>query len=237
MLPSGPAEQLRSSRSFTQHEEDEYNYQPQDEEDDEYEDQGDFDDLGGSESRLGGATAARRSMRSNGARPQDEWSEWRGERRSVRLGAPADTQLDEPPLKRARTDDSAMSGNSGDAPPVNGNSGGGLKIKINGAAAMKPTETAVEAIAGKKKSKFWYYAVEPVAGAPGAAVQLPPTSNGAPHSEGDKGDLDDAMSDGPGGNGARYPSTTPSASGSNADELYEKSIGGSLSPASSMDES
>ena len=41
------------------------------------------------------------------------------------------------------------------------------------------------------------------------------------------------------GNGARYPSTTPSASGSNAEELYEKSIGGSLSPASvaeSMDE-
>ena len=237
MLPSGPIERPRSSRTFTQHEEDDYNYQPQDEEDDEYEDQGEFDDLDGSKSRGGGATAPRRSTRTNGSHPQEEWSEWRGERRSVRLGAPADTQLDEPPPKRARTDDSAMSGNSGDAPSTNGNLGGGLKIKINGAAAIKPTETAVEAIAGKKKSKFWYYAVEPVAGAPGAAVQPPPTSNGGPHSEGDKADLDDAMSDGPSGNGIRYPSTTPSASGSHADELYEKSIGGSLSPTSSMDES
>lgn len=216
-----------------QHEEDEYAYQPQDEEDEEYEDQGEFDDLDDAKSRRG-ATAMRRSTRTNGARAEEDWGEWRGERRSMRLGAPADTQLDEPPPKRARTDDSAMSGNSGDAPSTNGNSGSGLKIKINGAAAVKPTETAVEAIAGKKKSKFWYYAVEPVVGAPGPA---PPTSNRAPHSEGDKVDLDDAMSDGPSGNGVRYPSTTPSASGSNADELYEKSIGGSLSPTSSMDES
>ncbi|KAI1789828.1 hypothetical protein LXA43DRAFT_1019768 [Ganoderma leucocontextum] len=218
------------------HEEDEYTYQPQDEEDEEYEDQGEFDDLDDPKCRRG-AAATRRSTRTNGAQAEDDWSEWRGERRSVRLGAPVDMQLDEPPPKRARTDDSAVSGNSGDAPPTNGKSGSGLKIKINGAAAVKPTETAVEAIAGKKKSKFWYYAVEPVAVAPTSGVEPPPTSHSAPHSEGDKADPDDPMSDGPSGNGVRYPSTTPSASGSNADELYEKSIGGSLSPAPSMDES
>ena len=231
MLPFGPTERPCSSQTFMQHEEDEYAYQPQDEEDEEYEDQGEFDDLDDAKSRRG-STATRRSTRSNGARAEDDWSEWRGERRSMRLGEPADTQLDELPPKRARTDDSAMSGNSGDAPVTNGNSGSGLKIKINGAAAIKPTETAVEAIAGKKKSKFWYYAVEPVAAAPGRAVGPPPTSDRAPLSDGDKIDLD-----GPSGNGVRYPSTTPSASGSNADELYEKSTGGSLSSASSMDES
>ena len=73
-----------------------------------------------------------------------------------------------------------------------------------------------------------------------AADEPPPTSDSAPQSEGSRADLD-AMSDGPkhngNGNGLRYPSTTPSAAGS-VEELYEKSIGGSLSPASeSMDES
>ena len=222
--------------SLLQHEEDEYTYQPQEEEDDEYE--AEVDELDGSTSRRG-AAATRRSTRTNGARAEDDWSEWRGERRSSRLGASADMQLDEPPPKRARTDDSAVSGNSGDAPPppTNGKSGNGLKIKINGAAAMKPTETAVEAIAGKKKSKFWYYAIEPVPGIPAPAVEPPPTSDSAPQSEADKADPDDAMSDGPSGNGGRYPSTSPSASGANAEELYEKSIGGSLSPTSSMYES
>ena len=154
----------------------------------------------------------------------------------MRLGAPVDTQLDGPPTKRARTDDSAVSGHSGDAPQTNG-TGNNMKIKVNGAAAMKPTETAVEAVAGKKKSKFWYYAVEPVAGAPAAAPRdPPPTSDSAPQSEGSRGDIE-PMSDDLNGNGRRYPSTTPSVSGSTAEELYEKSIGGSLSPASSMDES
>ncbi|TBU34737.1 hypothetical protein BD311DRAFT_784317 [Dichomitus squalens] len=218
------------------HEDDEFTYQPQ-EEDDEYEDQAEFDELDESTSRRG-AASTRRSTRTNGARAQDDWSEWRGERRSSRLGGPVDMQLDEPPPKRARTDDSAVSGTSGDAPPpTNGKAGNGLRIKINGAAAIKPTETAVEAVAGKKKSKFWYYAVEPVPGVPAPAVERPPTFDRAPQSEVDKADADDAMSDEPSGNGARYPSTSPSASGSNAEGLYEKSIGGSLSPTSSMDES
>ena len=74
----------------------------------------------------------------------------------VGFGAPK--ALDEPPPKRARTADSAVSGNSSDVAPHNtkaASAAGGLKIKVNGAAAVKPTETAVEAIAGKKKSKFW----------------------------------------------------------------------------------
>ncbi|KAI0756829.1 hypothetical protein C8Q80DRAFT_1130715 [Daedaleopsis nitida] len=214
---------------------DEYTYHPQEEEDDEYEDNTEFDDFGDPIARRG-AAGARRSTRTNGTRPGDDWSDWKGERRSTRLGAPADTQLDPPPPKRARTDDSAVSGNSGDVAPANGKAGSGLKIKINGAAAVKPSETAVEAVAGKKKSKFWYYAVEPVLGAP---IPAPPTSDSAPQSESSKADAD-AMSDERNGNGLpglRYPSVSPSASGSNADDLYEKSIGGSLSPTSSMDES
>ncbi|RPD55906.1 hypothetical protein L226DRAFT_528548 [Lentinus tigrinus ALCF2SS1-7] len=214
---------------------DEYAYQPHEEEDDEYEDQTEFDDFGDPVSRPG-AASTRRSTRANGNRGKDEWSDWRGERRSRRLGAPADTQLDGPPTKRARTEDSVVSGHSSDAPQANG-TGNNAKIKINGAAAIKPTETAVEAIAGKKKSKFWYYAVEPVPGAPvPAPSDLPQTSDSAPQSEGSRADLE-PMSDEPNGNGKRYPSTTPSVSGSTAEELYEKSIGGSLSPASSMDES
>ncbi len=219
-------------------------YQPPEEEDDEYEDQAEYDDFGELITRRG-AAATRRSTRTNGNRGSD-WGDWKGERRSMRLGAPADVQLDGPPPKRARTNDSAVSGSSVDVAPANGNSSNGLKIKINGAAAVKSTETAVEAVAGKKKSKFWYYAVEPVSGPPpiSAADEAPPTSDSAPQSEGSRADLD-AMSDNPRGNGGngnrnglRYPSTTPSASGSNVDELYERSIGGSLSPASeSMDES
>ncbi|KAI0639587.1 hypothetical protein C8Q77DRAFT_1081943 [Trametes polyzona] len=209
---------------------DEYTYQEQ--EDDDYDDnQMDLDDLEETGSRRGAASATRRSTRSaatngNGKGAHDPWSDWRGERRSTRLGAPADTQLDPPPPKRARTDDSAVSGNSGDA---SGNAGSGLKIKVNGAAAMKPTEMAVEAVAGKKKSKFWYYAVEPIP-APQAATHLPPPSDNVRLPPVDKHQADE-MSDESRENGGRYPSTTPSASASatasNGDELYEKSIGGS----------
>lgn len=120
--------------------------------------------------------ATRRSTRSaaanNGSngRSGDEWADWRGERRSARLGAPAETQLDGHPPKRARTEESTTS--SLDPPVAATASGNGIKLKVNGAAAVKPTETLVETVAGKKKSKFWVYAVEPVAGTP---VEPPPT--------------------------------------------------------------
>ena len=105
-------------------------------------------------------TGRRRSTRTrpNGNTEYDGTSEWRGERRSSRLGATADMQLDAPPPKRARTVDSNASATSTDFTLNQSNS----RTKVNGAAALKPTETVVETVAGKKKSKFWFYAVEPV---------------------------------------------------------------------------
>ncbi|KAI0361428.1 hypothetical protein OH77DRAFT_1417684 [Trametes cingulata] len=219
---------------------DEYTYQEQ--EDDDYDDQMDLDDDENIRPRRngGGTRRSTRAAATNGnPRGDDPWSDWRGERRSTRLGAPADTRIDGPPPKRARTEDSAVSGNSGEASGQPANAGSGLNIKVNGAAAMKPTEMAVEAVAGKKKSKFWYYAVEPIPAAPATNDALP-----APDDiqlSVDEKQRRDGLSDESHGNGGRYPSTTPSASASasasNADDLYEKSIGGSLSPTSSMDES
>ncbi|KAH9898219.1 hypothetical protein C8Q73DRAFT_684030 [Cubamyces lactineus] len=204
---------------------DEYTYQSQDQEDDDYEDQMDVDDLENPGPRRRATASTRRSTRTSAANgnskgAHDDWADWRGERRSTRLGAPTDMQLDgPPPPKRARTDDSA--------------------VKVNGAAAMKPTEMAVETVAGKKKSKFWYYAVEPIPGPPAANGAAPVSNGPSPHGGGKE--PPDGMSDGPLENGGRYPSTTPSASASasasNADDLYERSIGGSLSPAESGDES
>ncbi|KAG5651419.1 hypothetical protein H0H81_008703 [Sphagnurus paluster] len=92
----------------------------------------------------------------------ESWSQWRGERRSSRLGGPG-AELDvDPPPKRARTEDSTMSTNSADGASTSGATQNNLKIKISGAAALKPTEIALEQIAGKKRSKFWVYAVEPI---------------------------------------------------------------------------
>lgn len=107
----------------------------------------------------------------------DSWS-WRGERRSSRLGAPLDHQFDvEPPHKRARTEESTTSTNSLEVPITNGCTSH-LKIKVSGAAALKPTEVAMEEIAGKKRSKFWVYAVEPIPGAADPAPPEPGSTNG-----------------------------------------------------------
>lgn len=116
------------------------------------------------------ATGQRRSARttagssSNRRSMNEEWTSWRGERRSTRLGAPPETQLDEPSSKRARTEDSTGSAPSlNDAPVRNGSrEPAPTKLTASGAAAVKPTETAVEQLAGRKKSKFWFYAVEPI---------------------------------------------------------------------------
>jgi hypothetical protein len=92
----------------------------------------------------------------------DSWSQWRGERRSSRLGAPPETQLDPLP-KRARTEESTVSSTSAGAPSV-GASGtsygedGGMKIKTREAAAVKSTEVALEQVEGKKRGKYWFYA-------------------------------------------------------------------------------
>jgi hypothetical protein len=99
---------------------------------------------------------------------------------SARLGAPPETQLDlEPRNKRARTEDSTMSTGSGDAASTASHaaSSNGVKLKASGAAALRPNEIAMEQIAGKKRSKFWVYAVEPV---PGAQSGTPPPDAGTP---------------------------------------------------------
>lgn len=228
----------------------------QEQEDDEYEDQV-ADDLAefreattSTGRRAAASTGQRRSTRTSnassigrGITAEDQMSEWRGERRSSRLGAPVDLPVDVVPPKRAKTEESTISTNSGEGrlgPPSQ--SGSGLKIKINGAAALKPTETVVETVAGKKKSKFWYYAVEPILGTqlPTAVRAAPPlivddasvssngagpsSANGHGHGRG-KGRIEI--------NGSEYSSDIPAIEDL---DVYEKSIEGSLSPTSSMDE-
>jgi hypothetical protein len=150
---------------------DEYVFQ----EDDDYEDQLDEDEYlnsrsdapsGSRRSRVS-AVPARRSARNaalnaNGKRETpDTWSQWRGERRSTRLGAPFDAQLDAVPPKRARTEESATSTNS--VAPV----GEINESKANGSAAGEPTKIPVE-VPGRKRSKFWYYVVQPKPDPPSA---------------------------------------------------------------------
>jgi len=106
----------------------------------------------------------------------DTWSLWRGERRSSRLGAPPEVQLDDFPHKRARTEESTGSISSHDfghdryssGTPL-GETSSAVGTKKHGAASVKPTEIAMEQVGGKKKSKFWFYAVEPIPGADGQA--------------------------------------------------------------------
>ncbi|KZT43742.1 hypothetical protein SISSUDRAFT_1039618 [Sistotremastrum suecicum HHB10207 ss-3] len=113
----------------------------------------------------------RRSLRqTNGKRKStdpDEQTEWRGERRSRRLGNTTDDPMDEgPPRKPSRTEESSEGGG---ASSVQNSGGEGqsshsfekTKLRATGAAALKPTETAVEALNGKKGGKYWFYAVEP----------------------------------------------------------------------------
>lgn len=192
-------------------------------------------------STRGVATATRRrSTRSamlnngNAVHMTDDWNEWRGERRSARLGAPAEHQLDGPPLKRARTTESG--GSSADIPIVPPPPPKSIKLKPNGAAALKPTETVVEAVAGKKKSRFWVYAVEPIA-APPNVVPVPQTADV---------DMEDNASSS-NFNGYRGQRGTSSVTddvdrASSAEvrtngDTYQKSLEGSLSPAVSMAES
>ncbi|KJA25892.1 hypothetical protein HYPSUDRAFT_64615 [Hypholoma sublateritium FD-334 SS-4] len=153
---------------------DAYTYQEEDHQDDEYEqDFLNFADESAPRRGRGVAPAGtRRSTRTtvvnhNGKREGSSDSAlWRGERRSSRLGGPDISQDAEPPRKRARTEDSmdVDSIHSNDTAGVEKTGvANGVRVKTSGAAALKPTEIALEQIAGKKRSKFWVYAVEPVA--------------------------------------------------------------------------
>ncbi|KAL9716492.1 hypothetical protein Ac2012v2_000940 [Leucoagaricus gongylophorus] len=161
---------------YSQESEDEYQFQEQEDED--FQD----DEEQEEKSRRREVPAAtRRSTRTvvlnaHGKRESSADSNlgsWRGERRSARLGFQDPFEPDERLPKRARTEESMASVGSADASPAstvqtqsatnaNGTETKKGKLKATGAAALKPTEMIVEQVAGKKKSKFWIYAVEPV---------------------------------------------------------------------------
>ena len=135
----------------------------------------DEEDYGGGRSRRPRRAAAmagterRRSTRtsvtnSNGSRNQ----EWRGERRSTRLGAAQTSDLP-PPAKRPRVVESATPSSHEDQMEVDG--------EPPKPAALRPTEIALPAVPGKKKSKFWFYAVEP--NASGTATPTEPGPSGS----------------------------------------------------------
>ena len=134
----------------------------------------DFDDGGYAKPRRPRRAAAlagterRRSTRTavtaNGSRSSH--SEWRGERRSSRLGASTDQLLDLPAAAaRSHTTGSATPSLHDEPMEVDPDPSQSPK-PLN----LRPNEVAIPSVAGKKKSKFWFYAVEPVPGAP-----LPPT--------------------------------------------------------------
>lgn len=180
--------------------------------------------------RRSGRAAAIKQSSNKDASAADSWKNWRGERRSTRLGAPPETQLGEDrAMKRARTEDSIASGSSADGSlPSNNGVTNGVKVKKSGAAALKPTEVAVEQIAGKKKSKFWVYAVEP---APGEDMDVDVSTNGTEASNGsllpnDTKSNKDAMSEVP-SEDVRPPSS-PRPGGAESEDLSTRD---SLSPS------
>ncbi|KAJ6575302.1 hypothetical protein B0H19DRAFT_1128095 [Mycena capillaripes] len=220
---------------------DEYTYQEAEAYDDEFDD--DFlnfrDESEGPSNRRASSSAGRRRstrtavLNANGKRQaveEESWPQWRGERRSTRLGAPPETQLDlEPRHKRARTEDSTMSTGSVDAASTTSHGAtNGLKLKTSGAAALKPTEIALEQIAGKRRSKFWVYAVEPIPGAESAAAPDSDPANGGPSSAGDS-----HMSEANGHDSdMEIDSPPPGAENGNGRE-FDRSLDGSLSPLNS----
>ncbi len=122
------------------------------------------DGYGSRRGRNSTSKVTRRSARNaNGRREGSSDSGlWHGERRSSRLAGSDVMTYEEPARKRARTEDSQTSAQSTEPPVVDKTSvANGIRVKTSGAAALKPTEVAMEQIAGRKKSKFWVYAVEP----------------------------------------------------------------------------
>ncbi|KLO20645.1 hypothetical protein SCHPADRAFT_15551 [Schizopora paradoxa] len=172
--------ELRTTRTRRQTRRPDYVYQQDigsEDDGDEYtyqEDQDDEDHFQDYEmEEFGGRTGHRRSSRASTLKRQADGGEWRGERRSSRLGFGVDT-LEGPSAKRARTEERSVSSAPSDtmvSPTSQVDSS--LPPKQASAAAVKPTEQAVEQVAGRKRSKFWYYAVEPV---------VPPSNSATPSS-------------------------------------------------------
>nr|GAT48411.1 predicted protein [Mycena chlorophos] len=176
---------------------DEYTYQEAEMDDDDFLNFRDEDDERPNKRWVAGGV--RRSSRTavlnaNGKREAQEEHYWRGERRSARLGAPPETQLDlEPQKKRARTEDSTMSTGSGDAESTTSHGVANGQLKNSVASALRPNEVAVEQVAGKKRSKFWVYAVEgdsEKGPSPAPEVSPGPESNGAASANGHESDME-----------------------------------------------
>ena len=149
--------------------------------------------------RNGGITELRRSTRqTNGKRKLENESayEWRGERRSRRLGGAGDIDLE---LNRDRKRSRTVESSEGES--LRANEDASTSHHGNGASALKASEVAVETIRGKKKNKFWFYAVEPA----------PDVSSGANSEFADrKGDQEQPTFKS--SSSRRVPSTPPSAS-------------------------
>lgn len=148
----------RLKLQFAQDEGDEYNYQDDDDDEHVGADENDFDEV---------VNGRRRSQRTamknaNGKRASDAYGEWRGERRSTRLAGEYDE--DDGDRKRARTEERSASSAPSDSLAYAASEAEGATLKENGAASVKSHEVAIEQMPGKKKSKFWFYAVEPTAG-------------------------------------------------------------------------
>jgi len=154
---------------------DEYQF----EEDNDYDDEAFGDDLSSNQSNRRRAEGTRRSSRATKGRrvsrsPDGTGKmEWGAERRSTRLGVPEHATSSR---KRARTEDSVTSSSSYDVNPSIPTERTAAKVaKTNGAASVRPTEIAVEQVAGKKKSRYWFYAVEPI---PAPSGEAPMGTNG-----------------------------------------------------------
>jgi hypothetical protein len=97
--------------------------------------------------------------------------EWRGERRSSRLGNAPPIAFDDddlpPPPKRAK---SSLGGSS--VPPDDSPAGSG-----SGPGPSAPPIVDAAPLVGKKKSKFWYYTVEPIPGASTGSVDVEGSSD------------------------------------------------------------
>ena len=208
---------------------DEYTYQDEDGRDEEYEREFMNETNGVRKTRASSSNVAPRrstrtsTMNANGKRESssDSWL-WRSERRSSRLAGGEPLPDVEPPHKRARTEESTTSAHSNDLmPPGNHGVSNGVRVKTLGAAALKPTEIALEQIAGKKRSKFWVYAVEPIPGAP--PLSEPSLTN------------EEALSDVNGRvtNNGNKSSRSPEANCLPNQRDYDRSLEGSFSPMNS----
>ncbi|KIY69187.1 hypothetical protein CYLTODRAFT_350049 [Cylindrobasidium torrendii FP15055 ss-10] len=175
------------------------------------------------------STRATRNTEKRAASEDDPWADMReGARRSTRLGNTdtVPTTRSSRPSKRARTVESTASGTSSDVPPADSKNTRAaerkaINLKKSGAAALKQGEKAVAAIPGKKKSRFWVYAVDEEDAASEQNGDDEGEQNGA--SKGEPMDVDENGAEGSVSvsNGNRAASEMESESGEPASSVAE----------------